>query len=142
MDEPELHLHPNLQAKVLDYIRSLALAEDPQFIVASHSPTMVEQTVNEELYLLRPSELLGTDENQLTRVASSEDRLRLLREVFGSTSNITAMRKILVVEGREADPASRRPADSRVYGFLSDRFGQLTIIAGGGRSDATPSWIV
>lgn len=45
------------------------------------------------------------------------------------------MRTVLVVEGRAADKGSERPADGRVYGFLSDRFGQLTVIAGGGKSE-------
>lgn len=135
MDEPELHLHPNLQGKVLDYIRGLSLREGVQFILATHSPSMVEQAVNEELYLLRPAELSSGEENQLVRIANDEDRLATIRSVFGSTSNITAMRTVLVVEGRAADKGSRRPADGRVYGFLSDRFGQLTVIAGGGKSE-------
>ncbi len=62
MDEPELHLHPNLQGKVLDYIRQLSLEEDVQFILATHSPSMVEQATSDELFLLRPTELTpGTD---------------------------------------------------------------------------------
>ena len=135
MDEPELHLHPNLQGKVLDYIRNLTLSEGTQFILATHSPTMVEQANSDELYLLRPAELVGTDENQLVKVATDGERLQVLRDVFGSTSNITALRKILVVEGRDADEESRRPSDSRIYGFLSDRFGQLTIVSGGGKGE-------
>ena len=135
MDEPELHLHPNLQAKVLDYIRNLSMREGVQFILATHSPSMVEQAVNEELYLLRPAELTEGDVNQLVRVANDEDRLATMRSVFGSTSNITALRTILVVEGRAADRNSRRPADGRIYGFLSDQFGQLTVLSGGGKSE-------
>jgi energy-coupling factor transporter ATP-binding protein EcfA2 len=135
MDEPELHLHPNLQAKVLDYIRGLSLRENVQFILATHSPSMVEQAVNEELYLLRPAEFSEGDANQLLRIASDEERLATLRTVFGSTSNVTALRTILVVEGRAADKGSRRPADGRVYGFLSDQFGQLTVLSGGGKSE-------
>ncbi len=135
MDEPELHLHPNLQAKVLDYIRSLSMRENVQFILATHSPSMVEQAVNEELYLLRPAELTSGDTNQLARIASDEERLATLRAVFGSMSNVTALRTILVVEGRAADKGSRRPADGRIYGFLSDQFGQLTVLSGGGKSE-------
>lgn len=135
MDEPELHLHPNLQAKVLDYIRGLSLREGVQFILATHSPSMVEQATNEELYLLRPAELTEGDSNQLVRIANDEERLTTLRAIFGSTSNITALRTILVVEGRAADKGSRRPADGRIYGFLSDQFGQLTVLSGGGKSE-------
>lgn len=135
MDEPELHLHPNLQGKVLEYIRGLALSEGVQFILATHSPIIVEQATSEELYLLRPAELTPGNDNQLIRISSDEDRLQLMREVFGSTSNVTAMRKVLVVEGKTAFSQSRRSSDARIYGFLSDRFGQLSIVAGGGRSE-------
>lgn len=134
MDEPELHLHPNLQGKVLDYIRRLSLAEDVQFIIATHSPSIVEQATSDELFLLRPMELTPGSDNQLIRVSSDDEKLALLRQLFGTTSNVTAMRRILVVEGAAAHNASRRPSDAKIYGFLSDRFGQLSIVSGGGRS--------
>ncbi len=57
-----------------------------------------------------------------------------MREVFGSTSNITAMRTILVVEGRKADRISSKASDERILSFLSDRFSQLTILSGGGKA--------
>lgn len=135
MDEPELHLHPNLQAKILDYMRGLAVREGIQFVLTTHSPSMVEHASSEELYLLRPAELIDHDANQLVRIADSEERLTTIRTLFGSTSNATALRTVLVVEGRSADKSSRRPADAKIYGFLSDRFGQLTVIAGGGKSE-------
>lgn len=135
MDEPELHLHPNLQAKILDYMRGLSIRDGVQFILATHSPSMVEHASNEELYLLRPSELLNHDSNQLVRIADDEERLSVIRSLFGSTSNATALRTVLVVEGRSADRNSRRPADAKIYGFLSDRFGQVTVLAGGGKSE-------
>lgn len=134
MDEPELHLHPNLQGKILDYIRRLALAENVQFVLATHSPSIVEQATSEELFLLRPTELTPGSENQLIRVSSDEERLSLLRQLFGTTSNVTAMRRLLVVEGATATQDSRRASDARIYGFLSDRFGQLSILSGGGRA--------
>ena len=51
MDEPELHLHPNLQGKILDYLRNLAIRERVQFVLATHSPTIVEQATSDELFL-------------------------------------------------------------------------------------------
>lgn len=135
MDEPELHLHPHLQSKVFDYIRAVSIKEDVQFILASHSPVMVEQSTSEELYLLRPAELVGADENQLVRIANTEEKLQAIREVFGTTSNVTAMRKIVVVEGVTASADSRRAVDARIYAFLDDRFGQVNIVSGGGKSE-------
>ena len=91
MDEPELHLHPNLQGKILDYLRNLAVIEDVQFVLATHSPTIVDLASSDELFLLRPSEMAGANENQLIQIASDDEKLELMREAFGSTSNITAI---------------------------------------------------
>jgi hypothetical protein len=135
MDEPELHLHPHLQSKVMDYMRTVSMKEDVQFILASHSPVMVEQSSSEELYLLRPAELVGADENQLVRLANTDDRLQAIRDVFGATFNVTAMRKLLVVEGVSASAESRRAVDARIYAFLDDRFGQVNIVSGGGKTE-------
>jgi len=54
IDEPELHLHPNLQVKILDYMRVLTGGKNTQIILATHSPTIVENASFEELFLLRP----------------------------------------------------------------------------------------
>lgn len=135
MDEPELHLHPVLQGKILDYIRIISIKENIQFILATHSPTLVEHANSEELFLLRPTELVDGDHNQLIRIASDDEKLEVIREIFGSTSNVTAMRPLLVVEGRKSDKDSKRSSDARVYSFLSDDFNRVTIIPGGGKSE-------
>lgn len=135
MDEPELHLHPVLQGKILDYLRTISVKENIQFIIATHSPTIVENANSDELFLLRPSELTQGEDNQLVRIATNDEKLELLRDVFGSTANITAMRPLLVVEGRKEGKDSLRPTDSRIYGFLGQEFNQVTIIPGGGKSE-------
>ena len=137
MDEPELHLHPILQGKILDYIRIVSIRDRTQFILATHSTIIVEHANSDELFLLRPSELTPGNDNQLFRIATNEEKLVLLRDVFGSTANLTAMRPILVVEGQSVDEASRRPADARIFAFLSDRFNQLTLLPSGGRSECS-----
>ena len=76
IDEPELHLHPSLQVKVFDYLRLLTTGGRVQFIIATHSPTIVEYASFEELFLIRPVELAPSGENQLVQVASDEERLR------------------------------------------------------------------
>ena len=135
IDEPELHLHPNLQGRVLDYLRTLSGRENAQFIIATHSPTIVENANSEELYLLRPTEMVAKNQNQLVRIATNEEKLQLLRDVFGSTSNLTAMRPIVVVEGKQEDRQSRRAVDARIYAFLSDEFNRVTILPSGGKAE-------
>ncbi len=136
MDEPELHLHPNLQGKVLDYLRRLTSREAIQFILATHSLTIVEQADSNELFLLQPSETMADDatDNQLVRIASSDEKLATIRSVFGSVSNVTALRTILVVEGVQANMHSRTAADERILSHLNPLFSQVTVLTGGGKA--------
>ncbi len=135
IDEPELHLHPNLQVKVLDYLRLLTTQENLQVIIATHSPTIVESASFEELFLLRPAELVEPGQNQLIQVANDEDRLRFLREVFGTTSNLTAMQPIVSVEGVEEKDSKRAVSDRKLYHALHPKFNSVTLLAGGGKAD-------
>ena len=43
IDEPEIHLHPKLQVKILDLIKSIGNKLDIQFIIATHSPVFVDE---------------------------------------------------------------------------------------------------
>lgn len=135
IDEPELHLHPNLQTKILDYLRTISTRENAQFIIATHSTTIVENANSDELYLLQPSETVSLGENQLLKIANDEAKLEVLRGVFGSTSNLTALRPIVVVEGKREASHSRRAADSRIYAFLGDEFNKLTMLPAGGKHE-------
>ncbi|MHB8543037.1 MAG: AAA family ATPase [Leptospirales bacterium] len=135
IDEPELHLHPNLQLKVLDYLRLLTSGTLTQVVVATHSPTIVEYASFEELFLLRPVELVANEESQLVRVANDDDRLRVLREVFGNTMNLTAMQPILVVEGTSETGASNVVPDRKLYRALHSGFDSVTVIPGGGKHE-------
>lgn len=135
IDEPELHLHPNLQLKILDYLRVLTSGTLTQVIVATHSPTIVEYASFEELFLLRPVELVGQEENQLIRVASDDERLRVLREVFGNTMNLTAMQPILVVEGSNDASSSSVVPDRKLYRALHSGFDSVTVVPGGGKHE-------
>jgi ABC-type hemin transport system ATPase subunit len=134
IDEPELHLHPNLQVKVLDYMRLLASSGQVQVIVATHSPTIVESATFDELYLLRPVDLVKDGDNQLIRVAADDERLAALRSLFGTTNNLTAMLPLLVVEGT-ATGTGRTVADRSVYRALHPGFDRVTLIAGGGKNE-------
>ena len=135
IDEPELHLHPNLQLKVLDYLRVLSSNSQTQIIVATHSPTMVEYASFEELFLLRPVELAGAGQNQLLQVATDEERLAFLRGAFGSTSNLTAMQPIVLVESVLESEATKSLPDRKLYRALHAGFDRVTLISGGGKSE-------
>ncbi|WP_162917477.1 ATP-dependent nuclease [Dongia deserti] len=135
IDEPELHLHPNLQLKVLDYLRVLTSKGHTQVILATHSPTMVEYASFEELFLLRPIELVEPQQNQLVQVATDEERLQFLRDVFGTTSNLTALQPVVIVEGVAEDHASKVLPDRKLYRALHRGFDHVTLIPGGGKGE-------
>jgi predicted ATPase len=135
IDEPELHLHPNLQVKVFDYLRLLTSRGRIQVVIATHSPTIVEYASSEELYLLRPVESVAAGENQLVQVANDETRLQFLRDTFGATSNLTALQPIIVVEGADQGAGSRTVSDRKLYRALHPGFDRVTVVAGGGKPD-------
>jgi hypothetical protein len=135
IDEPELHLHPNLQFKVIDYLRVLTSGLSTQVIVATHSPTIVEYASFEELYLLKPVELVAADENQLAQVADNNERLGLLRQLFGTTTNLTSLQSLVVVEGVEESRGRRVVPDRKVYRALHEKFDRVTILPGGGKAE-------
>lgn len=54
IDEPELHLHPQWQKQMLPSLRELA--PNAQFIVASHSDTIWDQTYSFARFLLLPDD--------------------------------------------------------------------------------------
>lgn len=135
IDEPELHLHPNLQVKVFDYLRLLTSGGRMQVIIATHSPTIVEYASFEELFLLRPVEAVGISDNQLVQVATDDVRLQFLREVFGTTSNLTALQPIVVVEGVDQNSVSKVVSDRKLYRALHPGFDRVTVVAGGGKAD-------
>ncbi|MBF0329940.1 MAG: AAA family ATPase [Nitrospirae bacterium] len=136
IDEPELHLHPNLQIKVYDYLRLLASNGKTQVIIATHSPTIVEYANFEELFLLRPSESITAGENQLVQVATDEEKLAFLRGAFGTTSNLTAMQSVVVVEGITQNDSSKTVSDRKIYRALHPGFDRVTLVSGGGKSEA------
>jgi hypothetical protein len=88
-----------------------------QVIVATHSPTIVESATFEELFLLRPVELVASNENQLLRVASDEERLSALRALFGSTHNLTSMLPVVIVES-VSNEQGRAVPDRQLYRAL------------------------
>ena len=135
IDEPELHLHPNLQVKVFDYPRLLTTRGRMQVIVATHSPTIVEYASFDELYLLRPVETVAAGDNQLVQIATDDERLQFLREVFGTTSNLTALQPVVVVEGIAQIGSSRSVSDRKLYRALHPGFDRVTVVAGGGKAD-------
>ena len=70
-----LHLHPNLQLKVLDYMRVLTANQSAQVIVATHIPTIVEAPISTNFFFCVPVEFVNPGENQQIPIAHDGDLL-------------------------------------------------------------------
>ena len=132
IDEPELHLHPDLQSKILTYLRTLVGNSNVQFIISTHSPTILDQALDNELYVLS-FKTEDAQANQLKKVASNLERLEALKQLAGDTYLITTGRSIVCIEG-DAD-ATSKPADLRLFQILFPRSTAFTIIPTGGKGE-------
>ncbi len=120
VDEPEIYLHPDLQRKIIDILRSIS----SKIILASHSVEIINE--------IDPDDVLVVDKNQrsarrLTDLAGMQEAVNLL----GSTQNIHLARlargkNILFVEGKDKLILSRL---ANIAGY-SELFtsGRITVI--------------
>ncbi len=116
IDEPELHLHPTLQVSLVDYLRRLAQGGEAQFIITTHSPTILDALNDDELFLVVPV-VSAVDGNQFVRVTASEERLEAIRSLTGATHLVTRCRPIIYLEG-DRPSSIRNVTDQRLVELL------------------------
>ena len=68
IDEPELHLHPRLQEKFVDFI--LEISKESQVILTTHSPLLIKQLAYNEniknIVLKKDKKVKEFDERKLS----------------------------------------------------------------------------
>jgi len=136
IDEPELHLHPALQIALMAYVRQLAQQGTAQFILATHSTTIMDELEDDELYLLAPPSPVGGG-NQLSKVSATTERLEIVRELTGSTYVVTRCRPIIFVEGER--PGARVVSDQRVVEMLVPEARGWVLVPAHGRNQVVRS---
>jgi hypothetical protein len=103
IDKPEEYLHPYLQRAFIEYLREeikevANRGEQLQFIIATHSPTIVNEATTDELYvMLFPDQV--SDGNQLKRVADEMQKLEVIKEFLGDVSVLATGKPLLMLEG-------------------------------------------
>jgi hypothetical protein len=137
IDEPEIHLHPTLQVSLVAYLRQLAQAGEAQFIITTHSPTIIDSLSDDELFLLVPivSAMAG---NQLVRVTASEERLEAIRSLTGATHLLTRCRPIVFIEG-DRPSAAKNVTDQRLVELLIPEAAGWALVAAASRTEAVKS---
>lgn len=127
IDTPEMHLHPALQLRLLEYMRELSERENIQFIVVTHSPVLVNNATHEELYILTFPEPYRV-QNQLLQVSTQPEKLEVIRSVLGDTSVLTAGRPIILIEGESPKETTKVPSDKRLLELLCPDFKNYILI--------------
>jgi hypothetical protein len=79
MDMPGLYLPPQLQSRLLEYVRSIVKEEyeSIQFIIVTSSTALIDKANAEELFSLMSSQLLPEGSNQLVNVSYAKRCLHL-----------------------------------------------------------------
>jgi predicted ATPase len=95
LDEPEQHLHPTLQAALLDTMRDLA--DRAQVLVVSHSVNLIAAAP--PAGLVQVSAPSGDGGNQVARLEDHPDKLALVADLGISPADLLQHDIVLVVEG-------------------------------------------
>lgn len=93
-DEPELHLHPALQRRVIGHLRRLLERGNNQMWVISHSEGIVDTTEYESLYAMT-----GRGDPAVELVKERAGRIGLLQSLGASVGLQLISPRILFVEG-------------------------------------------
>lgn len=107
VDEPELHLHPELSHKLIRTLQNIG--ENNQFIFFSHSADIISSSIDDTVVFMRPA----TDgDNQAVRAGRDDDATSGLRLLGHSIGVISLGKRIVLIEGEESS------TDKKVYGNI------------------------
>jgi len=96
IDEPEAHIHPQLQQKIIEIMKKAISDLDMQFIVATHSPIFVNKDTIESVYrFYKKNNFTKVIRNQVT--VSERDLIQILN--YTNSSKIFFVDKVVLVEG-------------------------------------------
>lgn len=93
-DEPELHLHPALQRRVIDHLCYVLESGENQIWVITHSEEIVGTTEYESLF-----NMTGKGDPAIVPVKDQSDRIELLQHLGASIGLQLTSPRILFVEG-------------------------------------------
>lgn len=127
LDEPDAHLHVNLQRKILDYFKAKSLERGVQFLIATHAEEFVRG--------VDATQIVSLLSQKPNRIPSSPAVIRAMADV--SNEEIMALAGspyILYVEGENDERIIRSWASKCGAGPVIDKF-YFRLMRGGTKDD-------
>ena len=105
LDEPDAHLHVNLQREILDYFKRKAAEKGVQFLIATHAEEFVKGVDS--------SQIVSLLDHEPRRIQSTPEILRAMADVSNDeVTQLMASPYILYVEGESDERILRAWADT------------------------------
>ena len=125
-DEPELHLHPELLARLITTLRTVG--DSNQFILCSHSPEVIASSLEDTVIFLSPPR--ADLSNQAVVLGPRDLASEALHRLGQSIGVISLGKKIVLIEGKESS------LDKKTYShILANRFPELVLLPSGGKGN-------
>lgn len=123
LDEPDAHLHVNLQREILDYFKRKAVEKGVQFLIATHAEEFVTGVDS--------SQIISLLHHKPKRIQSTPEVLRAMADVSNvEIAQLMASPYILYVEGESDERILRAWANT--CGALSEMDQMFFKLMGGG----------
>ncbi|MFQ5469730.1 MAG: AAA family ATPase [Gammaproteobacteria bacterium] len=109
IDEPELHLHPELARKLIQLMRTIK--PQNQIWCATHSAELVDEAGRERTFFLKQSD----DRTQTECIPATNEgaEIQILRDMFGYSGYVGISKKIIFSEG--TDSSADRKTFANIY---------------------------
>jgi len=99
IDEPEIHLHPQMQKKFIDMVDDMSEKWKMQFIVATHSPIMINENNIWHVYKFSKSHAHTIVQNPPYKRLWTDEANLIHMLKFGNVAKIFFVDTIIMVEG-------------------------------------------
>jgi hypothetical protein len=122
IDEPELHLHPELLQRLVRTLETIG--KNNQFIFFSHSPDIISSSIDDTVIFMRPP---NGRQNQAVRATRDEEAVEGLRLLGQSIGIIALGKRVVIIEGANSS------VDKKTYlSILGQQYNDFVLLPSGG----------
>lgn len=118
IDEPELHLHPELSFKLIRTLQNIGV--NNQFVFFTHSADIISSSIDDTVLFMRPPD---NGANQAIKAGKDDEATQGLKLLGHSIGVISLGRKIVLIEGEDSS------VDKKVYSsILGKEFSEFVLL--------------